>query len=197
MDLRLTAQPPTDAERNAVDALLGQAPAEEATLSARDARSHRHLLLPALNALQAAVGWVSPGGLGYACRRLGVPPAEAFGVASFYALLSLSERPKAFAHVCDDIACQAAGAERLCHEVEAWLGPDAHAHHRAEPDGHDQPGRWARSPCLGLCEQAPAALVTVAGAPGVEQAFGEASAERIGAALEGRAVAPAPLVAGR
>jgi NADH-quinone oxidoreductase subunit F len=196
LDLKLTAQAPTDAERRAVDAVLGPAPADEPTLSAADAKARRHLLLPVLNSLQAQIGWVSPTGLNYACRRLGVPPAEAFGVASFYALLSLSERPKAFAHVCDDIACQAAGAERLCQQVEQKLGPAAHAHHRADANGHDKPGRWARSPCLGLCEQAPAALVTVAAEKPIEQSFGQATVESIETALDGKKVSSAPLQIG-
>ena len=54
----------------------------------------RHLLLPALQALQARVGWISKGGLGYICDRLNVPPADAWGVATFYALLATSPRPR-------------------------------------------------------------------------------------------------------
>ena len=46
------------------------------------ARAQRHLLLPALHAVQARVGWISPGALDYVCRRLDVPPAEAYGVAT-------------------------------------------------------------------------------------------------------------------
>ena len=46
------------------------------------------LLLPALHALQDRVGQITQPGLNYVCRRLSVPPAEAYGVATFYALLS-------------------------------------------------------------------------------------------------------------
>jgi NADH-quinone oxidoreductase subunit F len=120
------------------------------------ARSRRDLLLPALHALQDRIGWISQPALSYVCRRLTVPPAEAYGVASFYALLSLEERPPHVAHVCDDIACRVAGAEALCADLERTLGPEG------EPiDGAD--ATWHRSPCLGLCDRAPAALFTVAG----------------------------------
>ena len=61
--------------------------------SRREARGLRHLLLPALHAIQDRFGWVTPGALGYACERLHVPPAEAYGVASFYALFALAEQP--------------------------------------------------------------------------------------------------------
>jgi NADH-quinone oxidoreductase subunit F len=122
------------------------------------------------------VGWVSPGALGYICERLHVPPAEGYGVASFYALLALEERPKVIAHVCDDIACKVAGAEALIAELE----PPA-------------PGRaWVRSPCLGLCEQAPAAMLVAAGEQPFERAWGHASAASVSLALETRRVDDPP-----
>ena len=108
MDLRSLEAPPSDAERQAIDALLGAEPAA-AQGSWSSAKARRHLLLPALHAAQGRVGFISPGALGYICRRLEVPPAEGFGVASFYALFALSERPPVALHVCDDIACKAAG----------------------------------------------------------------------------------------
>jgi NADH-quinone oxidoreductase subunit F len=194
MDLKAIATPPSDAERAAVDGVLGPAPAKEAPIAAGDAAQRRTQLLPVLLALQGRVGWVSPGGLGYACARLGVAPAEGYGVASFYALLSLEPRPTAFAHVCDDVACKLAGAEKLCARLGERLGPGGHPKEHAgglevPRAALGPPPRWARSPCLGLCEQGPAALVTVAGAPPREQAFGHATAESIERALGGETVA--------
>ena len=79
-----------------------------------EARSRRDLLLPALHAVQSRIGWISQPALAYICRRLTVPPAEAYGVATFYALFATTPRPPVVAHVCDDIACRLAGAEELC-----------------------------------------------------------------------------------
>ncbi|MCC6335692.1 MAG: NAD(P)H-dependent oxidoreductase subunit E [Myxococcales bacterium] len=197
MDVRPTAPPPTEDERRAVDAALGP-PDAEGPVTASEARARRTHLLPALRAVQERLGFVSEGALGYVCARLGLPPAEGYGVASFYALLALGERPRAFAHVCDDVACRAAGAERLCADVEKSLGPAFSAPHRADP-GQPHPktaARWARSPCLGLCEQAPAALVTVAGAAPVEQAFGGATVDKVRRALGGEPVEPLPCTLG-
>ncbi len=113
-------------------------------------RSKRDLLLPVLHGLQDEVGWISRGGLDYACRRLNVPPAEAYGVASFYDRFALHDRGKFALHVCDDIACLTAGAESVCAAAEA---------------AKDRSGMaWYRSPCLGLCDRAPAALVERSGA---------------------------------
>jgi NADH-quinone oxidoreductase subunit F len=136
VDLRLLDAEPSDAEREAIDAVVGSADGN-GTRVARSDRGSRHLLLPALRAAQRRVGWVSPGALGYAAQRLTVPPADAYGVASFYALLALEERPAEVLHVCDDLACRLADA--------------------IVPEGTHG------SPCLGLCERAPAALLTVAG----------------------------------
>ena len=119
-------------------------------LGGHAARSRRDLLLPALHAVQSRFGWVPPGALDYICRRLTVPPAEAHGVVTFYHLFSLTPQPLAVAHVCDDIACRIKGAESLCAELEHTLGPEGKS-------------GWKRSPCLGRCEQAPAALVLNAG----------------------------------
>ncbi len=75
-------------ERRAVDSIAG--PRDEwngrVVFGGHAARARRHLLLPALHAVQDATGSVSRGALGYISERLTVPPAEAYGVATFYAL---------------------------------------------------------------------------------------------------------------
>ncbi|WP_306333576.1 NADH-ubiquinone oxidoreductase-F iron-sulfur binding region domain-containing protein [Streptomyces sp. KL118A] len=161
MDLHFGDSKPTDEERAAVDAVLG--PPGSAWEGAEDraaadlrwarggraARERRDLLLPGLHALNDRVGWVSEGGLDYLCRRLTVPPAEGYGVATFYSMFSVRPRPATMVRVCTDLACGGAG---LCGEVEGRLA--------------SVPGVGVeRSPCLGLCERAPAALVVRAGPP--------------------------------
>jgi NADH-quinone oxidoreductase subunit F len=156
----------TAAEQAAIDHALGTAtPA-------------RHLLLPVLHAVQSRVGWISPGALNHVCERLQVPPAEAYGVASFYALFAMAPRPGAVVHVCDDIACRARGAEAACQTLEQRLGP-------ASEPALSGTATWLRSPCLGFCEHAPAALFQRAGetpedwtvtgldAPGLIEALGK------------------------
>ena len=112
-------------------------------------RERRHLLLPALHALQNARGWISPGGLNHVCEVLQVPPAEAYGVATFYEMFRVDEPEHTgpVTHVCVDAACQIAGIDEVVAEVEAAGG---HVH---------------RSPCLGQCERAPARFVQGLGGP--------------------------------
>jgi NADH-quinone oxidoreductase subunit F len=116
----------------------------------------RDLVLPALHAVQARTGWVSRGALNYISRRLTVPPAELWGVVTFYHLLSTTPRPPVVAHVCDDIACRIRGGEALCERLERVIGPPGAA-------GNGGATTWMRSPCLGQCERAPAVLVIAAG----------------------------------
>ena len=120
------------------------------------ARSRRSELLPVLHAIQARIGWISQPAINYVCKRLAVAPAEAYGVATFYALFSTKPRPPVVAHVCDDIACQLAGSDTLCGDLERALGP-------AGDPVRDGRATWLRSPCLGLCDRAPAAMLTIAG----------------------------------
>ena len=169
----------TDDERAAVDAVLGEASSgwsggtraiESEGRVARgghEAREQRHLLLPVLHALQSSAGWISPGGLRYACERLTVPPAEAYGVATFYAMFSVEPRPTTVLHLCDDIACKVAGAEDLIDEVVREAGSE----------------QVLRSPCLGMCERAPAALLQTGDSNDV--AFGPVSIQRLDWFLHG------------
>ncbi|MCX5094330.1 NAD(P)H-dependent oxidoreductase subunit E [Streptomyces sp. NBC_00365] len=166
MDLHFGDSKPTDEERAAVDALLGppqsswEGAARDEMRAAdlrwarggREARERRDLLLPGLHAVNDRIGWISEGALDYLCRRLTVPPAEAYGVATFYAMFSVKPRPATVLHVCTDLACAAAGAAELYAGVEARLGPGSGV-------------GVERSPCLGLCERAPAALAVRAGDP--------------------------------
>ncbi|KKD08236.1 NADH-ubiquinone oxidoreductase-F iron-sulfur binding region domain-containing protein [Streptomyces sp. WM6386] len=163
MDLHFGDSEPTDDERAAVDELLGPPSSfweggerTEADLrwsrGGRTTRARRDLLLPGLHALNHRVGWISEGALAYLCRRLTVPPAQAYGVATSYGHFSVRPRPATVLRVCTDLVCAAAGAAELCAGIEARLGPDS---------GVDV----ERGACLGLCERAPAALVVRAGDP--------------------------------
>jgi NADH-quinone oxidoreductase subunit F len=185
MDLVLPDALPSDDERAAVDAVLGPATSgwsggERAiefegrvARGGGESRDRRHQLLPVLHALQARAGWISPGGLRYACERLTVPPAEAYGVATFYAMFSTEQRPHTVIHVCDDIACRVAGAVNLIGDLERELGPE-------------RENQLLRSPCLGMCERAPAALMQTFGDDASDTAMGPVSMEVLDPFLHSR-----------
>jgi NADH-quinone oxidoreductase subunit F len=192
MDIRRIEAEPMAEERAAVDGLLDppqsaweggeRGSLRDAHVShtgGRDTRERRHRLLPALQALQSRVGWISEGGLGYVCDRLNVPPADAWGVATFYALIATSPRPRRVVHVCDDIACKCRGADAVISALESTAGPALrHAPHGSQVTIGDG-AAWIRSPCLGMCDQAPAALITDAGERPRERLLGEVSAAQL------------------
>jgi NADH-quinone oxidoreductase subunit F len=182
LDLHLTDAQATAGERAAVDSDLG---APESGWQGGDRQSgetraafngesfgKRHRLLPVLHAIQNRIGWISPGAINYVSLRLDIAPAEVHGVASFYGMFSLQPRPQVVAHVCDDIACVTRGSETLCAELEGMLGP------AGSPCSGGR-ATWLRSQCLGLCERAPAALVSSAGEQSRERVLAPASAEAV------------------
>jgi NADH-quinone oxidoreductase subunit F len=134
VDIRTTGGPATAEEMAAVNGLLGdpEPSHHHVAYGGRAVRSQRHLLLPVLHAIQDRVGWVSRGALEYACRRMSIPPAEAYGVVSFYARFALEPRGDRVVHACDDIVCALSRA--------------------------DAPEGARPAPCLGLCDRAPATL---------------------------------------
>lgn len=166
-DLRIRSDRSSAEERNAIDAVItddDHAVVRETERLVRGGHrrraSRRHLLLPALHALQAEIGWISPGGLDYVCDVLQVPPAEAYGVATFYELFRTDDpgHRDDVHHVCVDPACAVAGSSDLM----ARLADDGL---RTHP-----------SPCLGQCERAPARFVQGRGAPDRVPADADAAA---------------------
>ncbi len=176
------AATPTELERRAVDQALPASPegsGDRVARSGRAVRERRHLLLPVLHAVQDRVGWISEGALNHICRRLTVPPAEAYGVATFYGLFATRYRPPRVAHVCDDIVCRVAGSDDLVAGLERRLGP------AGEGSGEVT---WMPSPCLGLCEQAPAVFLQLAGDQ--NRVLGGADAEGVVAGVLGQTAEP-------
>jgi NADH-quinone oxidoreductase subunit F len=195
MDLHVIGPLASAAERAAVDAVLGPAESgwrggiRDSSLDGHvargghEARSRRDLLIPTLHAVQSRIGWISQPAQNYISRRLTVPPAEVYGVATFYALFATTARPPVVAHVCDDLACRLAGSDELCADLERTIGPEGEA-------GGDGQRTWLRSPCLGVCERAPAAMVTRAGVDARTTVAAPVDAAgiaaRIGSAIAGR-----------
>jgi NADH-quinone oxidoreductase subunit F len=191
VDLRLLDAEPTTDERAAVDAFLGPpvsswagADAVENGHSAHGGhavRAQRHQLLPTLHALHERAGWISPGGLNYIARRLTIPPADVYGVATFYALFSVTPRASRVVHVCNDLACRCAGAAQLIDVLTGKFGPH----------GTDNGGAtWEPSPCLGQCDRAPAAFLVESGENPAERELTTVDADGLIEILNGATPAP-------
>ncbi|MDP1714854.1 MAG: NAD(P)H-dependent oxidoreductase subunit E [Anaerolineales bacterium] len=107
-------------------------------------------LLPALHAAQKIYGWLPQVVAGEVAKLLHVPLADVHGVIEFYSLYYNEQVGKTFIRVCTDPACALKGADRLldhlCNHYDVKPGQTT----------EDLSLTIERSPCLGLCEQAPA-----------------------------------------
>jgi NADH-quinone oxidoreductase subunit F len=107
-------------------------------------------LLPALHAAQKLHGWISEETATEISKTLRVPLADIHGVIEFYSLFYNKPTAKRVFRVCTDVACALKGGngilDHLC------------SHHGLTP-GQTKPDlslTFEPSPCLGLCEHAPA-----------------------------------------
>jgi len=110
-------------------------------------------LLPALHAAQKLYGWVSEEVATEIAKALRVPLADVYGVIEFYSLFYNKPTAKRVIRVCTDVACALKDADGILQHLCE--------HHGLQP-GQTKPDLSLTiepSPCLGLCEHAPVALV--------------------------------------
>jgi NADH-quinone oxidoreductase subunit F len=191
VDVRLLDAEPTIAERDAIDAFLGPPLSSwvgaergadgHSAHGGHAARAERQRLLPTLHALHEHAGWISPGALNYIARRLTIPPADVYGVATFYALFSVQPRAPRVLHVCDDLVCRCVGSDSLIATLTEQIGPEG-----SEVDG----ACWLSSPCLGQCDRAPAALLIESGQAPLERELTAVQSDDLLAVMGGATPAP-------
>ncbi|MBX3643043.1 MAG: NAD(P)H-dependent oxidoreductase subunit E [Rubrivivax sp.] len=109
----------------------------------------RDQLIEHLHKLQDRFGHLSARHLAALAREMGLAQTEVFEVASFYHHFDIVKEgeavpPALTVRVCDGLACEMAGAQELLQRLPALLGSDV---------------RVLAAPCIGRCEQAPAAVV--------------------------------------
>ena len=101
-------------------------------------------VLEVLRALHERRGGLSQDAIRDVARALNIPQEQAYGVASFYAMLSIQRQEPQTIRVCDGPPCWLRGAKEVRAAADAEFGAG-----------------WTvgRTSCLGLCDRAPAALV--------------------------------------
>ena len=133
----------------------------------------RDLLIEHLHKLQDHFGHLSAAHLNALAWEMRLTPAEVYEVATFYHHFDIVKEdqlppPPLTIRVCESISCHIAGAETLLHAVRDAVGPSV---------------RVIAAPCIGRCDQAPAAVV---GQNPVDQA----TVARIIAAAQSKATEP-------
>src|SRR5438093_7699814 len=114
-----------------------------------NASRQRDLLIEHLHKLQDRYGHLSAAHLAALAQEMRLAQAEVFEVASFYHHFDIVKEgeaspPQLTVRVCDGLSCELAGARELLDRLPALLGRDV---------------RVIAAPCIGRCEQAPAAVV--------------------------------------
>jgi NADH-quinone oxidoreductase subunit F len=121
--------------------------------SALEEMKGRSALLPALHAAQRIYGYLPEPVAALVADSLGVPLADVYGVIDFYTMFYKEPVGEMIVRVCADPSCALQGSDAvidaLCQHYQVSLD-------QVSPDGKVT---IERAPCLGLCDQAPAALV--------------------------------------
>jgi [NiFe] hydrogenase diaphorase moiety large subunit len=128
---------------------------EDAEVRAICARfgNDRHRMLDILLAVQDARRWISPASMDTVAAATGLTRIAVEGVASFYAFLSLTPKGRITIRLCDDIVDRFAGLDALVAAFERELGIGIG---ETSPDGAFS---LEFTPCIGMCDQAPAAMI--------------------------------------
>ena len=100
-------------------------------------------LIPALNAIQARLGWLPREELEELAREVRRPRYEIEGIVSFYPHFRTTPPPKVALHVCHDLSCWLRGGEDRIAQVRARYGEDTDV-------------ELVEVSCLGRCDVAPA-----------------------------------------
>src|SRR3954471_607474 len=109
----------------------------------------RDLLIEHLHKIQDHYGHISSEHIVALGREMNLAWVEVYEVASFYHHFDIIKDrdhvpPALTVRVCDSLSCELAGAQGLLEKLKTTLGTDV---------------RVIAAPCIGRCEQAPAAVV--------------------------------------
>ncbi len=170
----LKAAPLPDDEVTAICARFGKDP---------------HRMLDILLTVQEAHRWISPAAMETIAQAVGLTRIAVEGVASFYSFLSLAPKGRVTIRLCDDIVDRFAGLEAVVAVFEAELGI------KMGETSTDGAFSLEVTPCIGMCDQAPAAMInhlvatrlTAARAAQIARALkqGVSPAEALGIGSEG------------
>ncbi len=101
-----------------IDALMMSGALERAAKTTPEFGQDRALLIPLLHRLQDELGYLAPEALQALARRLSIPLAEVYGVASFYDQFHFSPRGRTVVKVCMGTACHVNGASEVLSRLQ-------------------------------------------------------------------------------
>ena len=123
-------------------------------------------LMPVLQEVQDAYGYIPEPCVHLVAERLNVYPSQIYGVLTFYAQFHLEPRGRFIIRVCMGTACHVKGAGRIAETVTDRLG----IHHTETTE--DLLFTMEEVACLGACGMAPVVMVN-------DDTYGSASVQKI------------------
>jgi NADH-quinone oxidoreductase subunit E len=128
-------------------------------------------LIPILQDIQGAFGYLPPEAMDAAARFCRISPVEVYGVATFYAQFKFDPVGRNTIMVCQGTACHVMGGARVLEEVANRLG--------VQPGQTTKGGRFTLETvaCIGACALAPAMFVN-------KETYGRVKPEKIAEILD-------------
>lgn len=110
-------------------------------------------LIPILNEVNRALGYLPGEALDEISRQLRTPKSQLFSVASFYRMLSTKPRGRHVIQFCESAPCHVAGGR------EVWLAVKDQL--KIDEDETTPDGMWTliTTSCLGVCAVGPVMLI--------------------------------------
>ena len=131
----------------------GQMTSESAIRVLEALPTHERLILPSLQAIQHAFGFVPEEAIDVVAAFLNVSRAEVVGVLTYYHDLRRTPPPAVVVGVCVAEACQASGVRSLIEQIEHDFGV------RLGAGTGLGPVEFTKVYCLGNCAMGPAIMV--------------------------------------
>jgi len=128
-------------------------------------------LMPVLQAVQDAYGYIPQNVADHIAERLNVYPSQIYGVLTFYAQFHLKPRGRFIIRVCMGTACHVQGAERIKETFYERIGI-GHAE-----TTEDRRFTFETVACLGACGMAPLAMVN-------DDTYGKMTVQKVDGIIE-------------
>ena len=133
-------------------------------------RGRKGGLIPILQGLQEAMGYVAEPAVKIVSDELKIPMSEIYSVATFYAQFHLTPRGRNIIRVCRGTACHVRGSLKILDAIKEQTG--------CPENGTTEDLKFSLEPvaCIGACGLAPALVVG-------DQTFGRATPDGVSAIL--------------
>jgi NADH-quinone oxidoreductase subunit E len=112
-------------------------------------KGEKNELIPLLQEVQEALGYLPDGAMQQVARFLRLPESKVFGVATFYARFHLQPRGRHIIRLCCGTACHVRGARKVSDRVKEVLEVDV------GQTTIDQKYTFEQVACIGACGLAP------------------------------------------